>query len=57
MAYIINEQNKEREFGNLLGIKNNYPKIVVSMDELINEESEYKGIKHIGIRNFLKIEE
>lgn len=57
VAYTINEQNKEREFGNLLGIKNNYQKIVVSMDELINEESEYKGIKHISIRNFLKIEE
>ncbi len=53
VAYVITEENKEREFGNLLSIYDNYPKIVVSSDELINKDSEYKGIKHIGMRNFL----
>ncbi|MCK5475121.1 MAG: ATP-binding protein [Candidatus Pacebacteria bacterium] len=52
VAYLINEQNKEREFGNLLEIKDNYPKFVVSMDEFISD-NECKGIKHIHIRDFL----
>ncbi|MBU0722636.1 ATP-binding protein [Patescibacteria group bacterium] len=52
VAYIITDENKEREFGNLLEIQDNFPKIVVSMDEMISEES-YKGIKHINIRDFL----
>ena len=53
VAYIINEKNKEREFENLLMIPDNYEKIVVSMDELIDSKYEYKGIKHMSIRNFL----
>lgn len=53
VAYIINEKNKEREFENLLAIKDNYEKIVVSMDKLIDGEYEYKGIKHMDINNFL----
>lgn len=52
VAYIITDENKAREFGNLLAIKDNYPKIVISMDEMIDQQ-EYKGIKHINIRNFL----
>ncbi|MBU2578978.1 ATP-binding protein [Patescibacteria group bacterium] len=52
VAYLITNENKEREFGNLLAIKDNYPKIVVSSDEMI-DKSDYKGIKHINIRNFL----
>ncbi|MFH1456816.1 MAG: ATP-binding protein [Patescibacteria group bacterium] len=52
VAYLINEKNQDREFGNLLQIKNNYPKIVVSADELI-DKSEYQGIKHYNIRKFL----
>ncbi len=51
-AYSINDNNKEREFGNLLAIKDNFPKIVVSMDEIIGEQ-EYKGVKHKNIRDFL----
>lgn len=51
-AYHITEQNKEREFGNLLEIKDNHPKFVVSMDELIGG-SDYEGIEHIHIRDFL----
>ena len=53
-AYHITEENKEREFGNLLAIKDNYPKFVISMDELIDLKG-YKGIKHIHIRDFLSL--
>lgn len=51
-AYIITEENKEREFGNLLEIQDNYPKFVISMDEMIAQEG-YKGVQHINIRDFL----
>jgi len=52
VAYLItDEEVNEREFGNLLAIKDNYPKIVVSMDEMIG--SEYQGIRHVNIRDFL----
>lgn len=40
-----------REFGNLLKIKDNYPKIVVSGERSF--ENSYEGIEHIYIRNFL----
>ncbi|MEA3449430.1 MAG: ATP-binding protein [Patescibacteria group bacterium] len=53
VAYIVNEKNKEREFGNLLAIQDNYEKIVVSMDKLIDGEYEYKGVKHMNINYFL----
>jgi len=51
-AYLITEENKEREFGNLLAIEDNYPKMVVSFDSMIGK-SEYKGIKQMNIRDFL----
>lgn len=40
-----------REFGNLLKIKDNYPKIVVSGERSF--ENTYEGIEHIFIRDFL----
>jgi predicted AAA+ superfamily ATPase len=40
----------EREFGNLMRIKDNYEKIVVSADQFA---TDYKGIKHIYINDFL----
>jgi len=40
-----------REFGNLLKIKDNYPKIVVSGERSF--EGSYEGIEHIYIRDFL----
>jgi predicted AAA+ superfamily ATPase len=43
----------EREFGNLLQIKDNYPKIVVTMDEKFS--NTYQGIEHVPIRKFLMI--
>ena len=42
----------DREFGNLLNIKDNFPKIVVTMDELAG--TDYQGIQHIHILDFLK---
>jgi len=43
----------EREFGNLLSIKDNYPKYVVSMDQF-NAPGTYKGIKHLPLLDFLE---
>jgi len=41
----------DREFGNLLKIKDNYPKIVISAD--MSFENTYEGVEHIYIRDFL----
>ncbi|NOX85325.1 MAG: ATP-binding protein [Chlorobi bacterium] len=41
----------EREFGNLLKIKDNFEKIVVSSDDLLY--GNYKGIQHVRILDFL----
>ncbi len=40
-----------REFGNLLKIKDNYPKIVVSGERAF--ENSYEGVEHLYIRDFL----
>ena len=53
VAYLITEENKDREFNNLLEIKDNYPKMVISTDKFI-DVGEYKGIKHLNMRDFLK---
>jgi len=41
----------EREFNNLLEIKDNYPKFVVTFDEYTG--GTYNGIKHISLRELL----
>jgi len=52
VAYLINDSaTKEREFGNLLAIPDNYQKIVVSMDKIIG--SDYQGMKYYQIIDFL----
>src|SRR3989338_10360817 len=52
VAYLIeNDKVKEREFGNLLAVEDNYPKMVVSMDQFSG--GEYKGIRHLYVRDFL----
>ena len=52
VTYLIpDETTWQREFGNLLEIKDNFPKMVVSMDEVIGKQHE--GISHIHIRDFL----
>jgi len=56
VAYIIaNEDTFAREFGNLMQIKDNYPKYVVSMTPMM-EASGYDGITHLPIAEFLKSE-
>jgi len=53
VAYLISDKTtKEREFGNLLLIPDNYQKIVVSMDKMIGSDG-YKGIQHYQIMDFL----
>ena len=48
---IDNEKTAEREFGNLLKIQDNYPKIVITEDTF--EGNSYEGIRHCPIRQFL----
>lgn len=45
------ERTVEREFGNLLRIEDNYPKLVVSQDRF--KGNTYEGIRHVYIRDFL----
>ena len=45
------EKTIEREFGNLLKIQDNYPKIVVTGENFSG--SSYEGIKSVFIRDFL----
>ena len=57
VTYLLaSEETIKREFGNLSGIKDNYPKYVVSMDPVSGELSEYPGIHHVHLREFLKKE-
>jgi len=52
VAYLItSEKTSQREFGNLLHIKDNYPKYVVTMDTLAR--GNVKGITHLHILDFL----
>lgn len=55
VTYLLaSDETIEREFGNLTGIKDNYPKYVVSMDPVSGELAEYPGIHHVHLRDFLK---
>lgn len=52
-SYIIaNEETREREFGNLSAIKDNYPKYVISMTPLVGRQDS-EGITHLHLRKFL----
>jgi predicted AAA+ superfamily ATPase len=52
VAYLLsNEETIEREFGNLLNISDNYPKYVVTMDEL-SDVATYKGIGRLHVKDF-----
>ena len=44
-------KTREREFGNMLLIKDNFRKIVVSLDEI--QVNSFEGIEHIYLRKFL----
>lgn len=54
-AYLLaSDETIKREFGNLAAIRDNYPKYVVSMDPVSGEMSNYPGIRHFRLRDFLK---
>jgi predicted AAA+ superfamily ATPase len=56
VALIIDsEQTVQREFGNLLNIKDNYPKMVISTDTQYRNTVE--GVEHINLRRFLNRED
>lgn len=48
---IDSDKTAEREFGNLLKIQDNYPKIVITEDTF--NGNSYEGIRHCPIRRFL----
>lgn len=48
---IDSEKTAEREFGNLLKIQDNYPKMVITEEAF--EGNSYQGIRHCPIRQFL----
>ncbi|MCD4772028.1 MAG: ATP-binding protein [Bacteroidales bacterium] len=52
VAYLLSDKTTiEREFGNLLKIKDNYPKYVISMDNI--QGNTYEGIQQISLHEFL----
>lgn len=56
VTYLLTgEHIVEREFGNLNEIPDNYPKYVVTMDEL-QPLHTYKGIQQLHLRQFLQME-
>ena len=53
VTYLLSdEETIEREFGNLMNIKDNYPKYVVSFDAFSSSNTN-KGIKHYTLLDFL----
>jgi len=53
VAYQLSDESViKREFGNLADIPDNYPKYVVTLDEM-QQRNTYKGIRQIDLRNFL----
>ena len=52
-AYLIDtEETRQREFGRLQEIKDNYQKYVISLTPLVVRR-DYEGIQHLGLREFL----
>jgi len=52
-SYIIaDDATRERKFGNLRAIKDNYPKYVISMTPLLTK-NDNDGITHLHLRKFL----
>ena len=52
-SYIIaDDATRDREFGNLSAIKDNYPKYVISMTPLVSRQDS-DGITHLHLRRFL----
>lgn len=57
VAYRLSGQDTiKREFGNLKSINNDYPKYVVTMEDITGPLKDYPGIRHIHLRDFLKMD-
>ncbi len=53
VAYLLaDEAVRQREFGNLAAIPDNFPKVVVTMDEIAGGSLE--GIRHMHIQDFVR---
>jgi len=51
VSYLLaSDETKKREFSIYNGIKDNYPKYIISMDEI---DMSQNGIKHLNVRDFL----
>ncbi|MBI5547239.1 MAG: ATP-binding protein [Deltaproteobacteria bacterium] len=51
-AYLVADAaTRQREFGNLLQINDNFPKLVVSMDPAV---ADLKGVRHLRLRDFVR---
>ena len=49
---VTEKSTVNRDFGNLMMIKDNYPKYVIRLNELIIG-NDYQGIKQLNLCNFL----
>jgi predicted AAA+ superfamily ATPase len=57
VSYLLSSDEViKREFGNLLDIRDNYPKYVITMDDFPAITS-YRGIKHIHLLDFLNLDD
>lgn len=57
VAYLLgSDETIKREFGTLWEIPDNLPKYVVSMDPISGDLTEYPGIKHVHLREFLTMD-
>lgn len=45
----------KREFGNLFSVADNYPKYVITMEDIVGPLPQYPGIIHLHLRDFLKL--
>lgn len=48
---LTNQETMDREYGNFIAIKDNFPKYLITMDDIVS--ADYKGIQHFHIRDFL----
>lgn len=51
----MDEKTRTREFGNLMEIKDNYPKYVVALNDMIIGD-DYKGIMYCNLKDFLMLD-
>ncbi len=53
VAYVVaDDATREREFGNLQAIHDNYPKYVISLTPMVSK-NDFEGITHLHLRRFL----